>query len=188
MSDDKSEDIKNRRIDLLYKNLEHASNAYFAVETIFPVWEAAFALIVGQLIVAYFNPDIYIRQQQQLAFVGLIIAFIWFILVSLNFQNASYMDGKIKYLHKCLDTELKNDCDKDLPVRNFINPWPKDEDKKKWTLKKIILGLNDNDKFNLGKALKSTWFYRRILPLILCIFWVYLLIYSYCIFIIFIYR
>ena len=31
----------------IYKNLDHAYQAYFQAEGFFPLWEAAFALIVG---------------------------------------------------------------------------------------------------------------------------------------------
>lgn len=176
MDDREIKKNKDRRIDLLYKNLEHVSNAYFAVESVFPFWEAAFALIVGQIIVTYFNLDIHIYQQISLAIVGLIVSSIWLILVSLNYQNALHMDGKIRNLHDCLDIELKGDYFSYLSVHEFIKPWPYDEDKKKWTLRKIFLGLGEYDEtFKIGKALKSTWFYRRVLPFILTVIWILLL-------------
>ena len=170
MDNNESKNERERKIDMLYKNLEHASNAYFAVETVFPVWEAAFALIVGQLFVAYFNPDICPYQQIQLAIIGTIVSSMWFILVSLNYQNALHMDGKIRHLHDLLEKDYLID----LSVHDFIKPWPDSEDKDKWTIRKIFFGLSDKDKgFNL-KALKATWFYRRLLPFILCIIWVWL--------------
>ena len=177
MTESEIQKRRDRRINILYKNLEHASNAYFAVESVFPFWEAAFALIVGQLIVAYFNPDISIYQQQLLAFIGLVISLIWFILVSLNFQNASHMEGKIINLHQCLNDEINsNPFRRPLLIPHFINPWPIGDDKKKWTLRKIFLGLRvDEKKFDRKKALKSTWFYRKVLPFILSVIWISLL-------------
>jgi hypothetical protein len=175
-----SEDTKkriDRRIDILYRNLEHVSNAYFSVESVFPIWEAAFALIVGQLIVAYFNPEISIYQQQLLAFIGLIISSIWFILVSLNFQNALHMDGKIRDLHNRINIELEEeDYLSDLSFHDFIKPWPEDEDKKKWTVRKIFWGTEERiDKVWFNKTIRSTWFYRRVLPFTLSVIWILLL-------------
>jgi hypothetical protein len=68
---DSEEDIKRlqtegrqreRRIDLLYKNLEYISSAYSLAEGAFPFWEAAFALIIGQVLMAYFTPGVCIYQ------------------------------------------------------------------------------------------------------------------------------
>ena len=57
----------DKKMDLIYKNLEYVSRSYSTAEQVYPFWEAAFALIVGQLIVAYFNPDVCIYQQKWLA-------------------------------------------------------------------------------------------------------------------------
>jgi len=51
-------DTEKDKINLIYKNLQYISNTYNTSEQIFPIWEAAFALIVGQLMVAYFDPGI----------------------------------------------------------------------------------------------------------------------------------
>jgi len=81
------------RINLLYKNLEHVSHAYFTAEGIFPYWETVFALIVGQLFIAYFQ-GIFPSQEILLIVFGIVLSFIWFILVSLNLQNVSYMGSQ----------------------------------------------------------------------------------------------
>jgi hypothetical protein len=80
-------EIEDKRIEQIYKNLEYVSHAYFQAEGVFPFWEAAFALIVGQLFLAYFDPNASNSQQRWLeAVIGCIITYIWFILVSLNLQ------------------------------------------------------------------------------------------------------
>jgi hypothetical protein len=90
MAENDEERIRNRRIDLLYKNLEHVSSAYNAAEGVFPYWEAAFAIIVGQIFIAYYGQGICPSQKMQLAFLGAILSSIWFILVSLNLQYALF--------------------------------------------------------------------------------------------------
>jgi hypothetical protein len=81
--------------DDLYKNLEFALNAYTIAENVFPLWEAAFALIVGQI---------------------LIVSAIWFILVSLNCLNAAYVDGEMCKIRDCIRTYHFS--------TPFIWPWP----------------------------------------------------------------
>lgn len=179
MTESKIQKRRDKRIDILYKNIDHASNAYFAVESVFPIWEAAFALIIGQLIVAYFDPDICIYQQKLLAAIGLIISIIWFILVSLNLQNALHIEGKVKDLHEQLDKSISGSFD----TLKFVNPWPKDKDH--WTWGSIFWGtrqiadlrqpISEKKSKWAAKAIKSTWFYRRMLPFILCLTWIFFL-------------
>jgi hypothetical protein len=109
MADTEAQKRRDRRIDLLYKNLEYVSDAYNSAEQVFPFWEAAFALIVGQLIVAYFNPGICIYQKRVLAIIGIIISAIWFILVSLNFQHALSLEREISELHNYLEIDFKSE-------------------------------------------------------------------------------
>lgn len=81
-----------RRVDLLYKNLEHAFTAYSAADGVFPYWEAAFSIIIGQIFIAYYGQGMCIYQKTCLAVIGLILSLIWFVLVSLSLQNAIYME------------------------------------------------------------------------------------------------
>ncbi len=96
------------RIDLLQKNLDHLSRSYSTLESIFPAWEAAFALITGQLFIAYFNnygalgnTAISIMGYMWstrgfLAILGIMLSFLWFIMVSLNLQHAPMLDKNLR--------------------------------------------------------------------------------------------
>lgn len=175
------------RIDLIYKNLEYISNRYNATEQIFPLWEAAFSLIVGQLILAYFNPEYFNLcgpqkngSQLGLIFIGCILTYIWFILVSLNLQHALDFDRQLKIIEDMLRRELDENCVQSLsPFRPFITPEGDISSKGKWTrwtLEDIMIGKR-NDKGRceaLSDARRSTWLYRRALPLILFMIWVFL--------------
>jgi hypothetical protein len=169
--------------DNLYKNLEFASEAYSVAEGAFPLWEAVFALIVGQILIAYFSTHMHIDQKIGLAFLGLILSTIWFILVSLNFLNADHINKKLLKIQECLRA-----CD---PLTPFIWPWPETADKKSWTLGVIITGrLPDIDhsqattekdsgqclhKKRQDDPLKSTWIYRKALPGVMIVAWLILI-------------
>jgi len=71
----------------IYKNLEFVSKAYSVADGAFPLWEAVFALVVGQLLIAYFSPYAHDDQKIGLAILGLILSVVWFILVSLNLTS-----------------------------------------------------------------------------------------------------
>jgi len=172
MAEDDAETKRNRKIDMIYKNLEHVSKAYSTAEGVFPYWETVFALIIGQLFIAYFESPCY-DQKMWLAILGLILSFIWFILVSLNYQNALHIGRKAEYLEDQLQTEL----DKDIatPLRDFVVAWPRSIDRDKWTLTSIILGWPPNERGSFSKALKSTWFWRRSLAVTLFLAWSFLI-------------
>ena len=104
MAENKIEENK-RRIQLLYKNLEHVSHAYFQAEGVFPLWESAFALIIGQLLIAYFNPEYFYQkftasdeQRFWICLVSASMSFAWFMLVSLNLQNSLHVEERMHYL------------------------------------------------------------------------------------------
>lgn len=189
----KTEDeIRNRRIDLLYKNLEHVSGVYFAVESVFPLWEATFALIIGQLFIAYFDKGA-IQYQKSLAFLGFALSFFWLALVSLNLKNAQHMANQIEELHNHIADELSNCPTKSL---KFVKPWPKIEKKNWYWLGNILSGRNPKQKEKseskekkwkeqLAKIIdqlfdlsKSSWLWRRMLPVILIISWSFLIWYA----------
>lgn len=164
------EEKKNDRINLLYRNLEYNSNAYIAAETAFPFWESAYALIIGQLFIAYFQKlklDLLIDPHMLIALLGLALSFFWFVLVSLNLQNSNYMDSKIQESHNLLRRELN--C---IPAGiSFIEIYPLPIEKANWSTRDIFWGNKPGEKYNFKKMLKSTWFYRRLLPFILCFIW-----------------
>lgn len=147
--------------DELYKNLEFASKAYYAAEGVFPLWEAAFALIEGQILIAYLSTR---YQKVWVAVLGLIISLIWFILVSLNYLNAAHITREMHKIHDCIKTHTSS-----MPP---IWPWPNGNDKTKWTWAVIITGkLPKQQGEENGSLLKSTWFYRRVLPAVMIIVW-----------------
>jgi hypothetical protein len=159
--------------DTLYKNLEFASKAYSVAEGTFPLWEAVFALVVGQLLVAYFSSQVHNNQKLGLAILGLILSIVWFILVSLNYLNAKFIDERMLKLRDCLKT-----CD------TFIWPWPDENDKEKWTSWVVLTGQlpkqvkeskSDSQLDKESQILKSTWLYRKALPAILILVWLWLM-------------
>ncbi len=170
-----NEEIRiNRKIDLLYKNLEHVSAAYFAAEGVYPSWEAAFALIVGQIFIAYYGQHVCPSQQFLLAVFGVVLSSIWFIIVSLNLQYAIHIEREARRLQDMLDDEIKKNGSANQ--LEFIRPWI--WEKKDWTLGDIFWGVRPKAR-HVSKGvwfaviIKSTWFYRRVLPFFLCLFWIY---------------
>ena len=59
------------------KNLEFMAKAYSVAEGVFPLWEAVFALIVGQIFIAYFSTNVDHWQKILIALLGLILSFTW---------------------------------------------------------------------------------------------------------------
>ncbi|MGD0954119.1 MAG: hypothetical protein ABR985_17295 [Methanotrichaceae archaeon] len=153
--------------DDLYKNLEYVSQAYYVAEGAFPLWEAVFALVEGQILVAYFSSHMHTDQKIGLAFIGLIISIIWFMLVSLNYLHASYINEKMDKLHRCLSVFE--------PSMPFVWPWANDNDKINWNWGDIILGRLPQGELKQGNnnraIFRSTWIYRKALPIILAATW-----------------
>lgn len=158
-------DDKDKR-EILAKNLEYVSNTYNATEQIFPIWEAAFALIVGQLLIAYFDPAACRDQQKWITIVGSLISLIWLILVSLNLQHALSMNKILRSLEMRLNSSA-------IP-NEFLSPWQQNVNES-WTLLDIIIGKSNEEGVvdALIKASRSTWFYRRSLPFALLVIWLY---------------
>jgi hypothetical protein len=191
----------NDREERIYRILDFISNAYSTAENVFPFWEAAFALIIGQLLVAYFDPAYFnangtielidlrvfkIHPQMLLSIIGCIISYIWFILVSLNYQNAAFMDDKLKRLKTWIDFEFEYSKDykwqsEYLPDYPFVWPWPTSKERDEWGIWNILIGHNKSETplEGLIKARRSTWLYRRILPAILLVIWTIFLALTY---------
>jgi hypothetical protein len=176
MADTEIEQRTNRRIDLLYKNLEHASQAYFQAEGVFPLWESAFALIIGQLLIAYFTLDSCKDQRSWMCLLGAFMSFAWFMLVSLNLQNSLHVGDRMQYLQSKLANELKGIAT--IYAIEFVDPWPCEKQKANWSAWNIFIGKRRDEKWKeaLWKARKSTWLYRRLIPFILFCFWAFGLI------------
>lgn len=166
------EKTRSERIDLLYKNLEHVSAAYFTAEGVYPYWEAAFAIIIGQIFIAYYGQGSCASQQIYLAFFGVVLSLIWFLLVSLNLQYAIYIEGRARVLQNMLKNEYEKNGFRTL---EFIEPWVKD--KLNWSVGNIFWGtVPDGEEETKSQwfatLLKSTWFYRRALPFMLLMIWI----------------
>jgi hypothetical protein len=160
--------------DDLIKNLEFISKAYSAAEGAFPLWEAVFALVEGQILVAYFSSHMHTDQKIGLAFIGLSISIIWFMLVSLNYLNARYIKEKMDKLHSCLSVYE--------PSMPFVWPWASDKDKLNWNWGDIIRGRlpqSESKQGNNNRAIfRSTWIYRKALPIILAATWFWLIVWQ----------
>jgi hypothetical protein len=93
-------------------------------------------------------------------------------LVSLNLQNSLHAEKQVQYLQSQLAARLKKWADSQ--VIEFIDPWPCAKQKESWKWRDIFIGKRSDEKWNeaLWKARKSTWFYRRLIPFILSLFWI----------------
>lgn len=183
------------------KRLDHLMRAYSAAESVFPAWEGAFALIIGQLLIACLGnydtlhnklilihipllPDKVVSLFDILALFGLVLSLFWFILVTLNLQHANILDSKIKICEKILDHAYKNESIPEkiygvnINAEDFGSAFPEKNQKPGFC--GLILGKK-KDEPNLQAIKKlpiSTWAYRRVLPLIPLIIWIILLIFK----------
>ena len=173
--------LNQQKINRLYKNLEYISRAYFSTESLFHGWEAIYALVIGQLFIAFFTKEeTMMHQRLIIASVGFMFCFIWFILSSVSWQLSTYRFNVMKLLQKGIRDEYKDtyeffpespllgieDIDCSYQLQNKIRCFD-------IKLRNVFDGLFSR------KALKATWFYRRVLPFILAIFWSYLAIQAY---------
>jgi len=168
---------KKDKIDLLYKNLQHITHANYSAEMAFPYWETLYALIIGQLIIAYFQTTAFITlyswrgsARSLISFIGFVFTFSWFILVILNHIHSQYRYEKIRDLEKSLDGEYRTfKLDTDQSIACNLKFIPEDitkDDRETWlSIKKIV------DTILYCKP-KSTWVYRKLLPLILSLVWI----------------
>lgn len=161
--------------NLLYKNLDFISKAYYSAEGIFPSWESAYALIVGQLLIAYFqmkwNAENFFGRTI-LIITGLAFSFLWFRLVSLNRQHAKYLDHTMKHLEfKLIQKYRKSglEFNTESSPKNFSLCGNKI---KYFELDYQLFG----ELWPFPKAWKSTWYYRRLLPLLLIFLWLCLMV------------
>jgi hypothetical protein len=190
---------EERTTDLLYRNLDHVSSAYFTAEGVYPFWESVFALIVGQLFIAYFSQEVDLLSPLcvigpifwscqalgmgwYLVGLGAIVSLIWFILVSLNQQYALHLVEQMEYMEGRLQSQLEKPS---AQLTEFTKPYLKS--KENWPLGNIFWGTRTRSKCTtkeerryakiawIKKLAKSTWFYRRILPFGLFLFWIRIL-------------
>jgi hypothetical protein len=154
---------KMDKIDLIYRNLEYNSNAYIAAENAFPFWESAYALIIGQLFIAYFQmPQLNIKMGYFydsnfdthifIVLFGLILSGLWFILVSLNLQYANHMNKMIEESHKL----LKSDLNCTQSIVQFIEIYPSPAEKANWSIRNIFWGNMPGE----GTVSKSSVFWK----------------------------
>jgi hypothetical protein len=152
------------KIDLIYKNLDYVSKAYFSTEQIFPLWEAIYALIVGQLLVAFFTGCKGYREE--IAVAGIIFSSIWFLVIKFSHFHSKDRTKKMEYLEDILEIEY-NKIRLKLPGNS--------------NFKFYKLKLNEQKSIDFLKTsrLYSTWFWRKCAPFLVFILWVYLLLVTY---------
>ena len=137
----------------------------------FPSWEIIYALVIGQLIIACFDTDSLELQKFAIIF-GSILSVCWFVMVSINLQYSIYrskvMDELEDELVDKLENEFKMTFRKASPPRDDKKDSPKSK-------KDSPKSKKDSPKmFSFKKSdLKTTWFYRRVVPFLLFLFWVY---------------
>lgn len=170
---------KKDKIELLYKNLQHITQANYSAEATFPYWETLYALIIGQLIIAYFQagkPTFtlfnIVGPRLLISIVGLVFSISWVVLVILNYIHSLYRYENIRELEKNLDLEyrtLKYGDNSEACDLKFLSEDITDDDRKIWLSGKKIL-----DTFMYANP-TSTWLYRKMLPILLTIIWLVLL-------------
>jgi len=186
-----SEDFTPQDIEMLEKKLNHLMRAYSVAEGIFPSWEAAFALLIGQLLIACLgnyaslhkilllmpvvNPkSLFIL----LTVFGLVLSIFWLIMVSLNLQHANTYDTKIRACEKSLSNAYQNKkkSKEDIKTLEFGSAFIEPDERPGW--KNIFLGHKKGENFKknaLPKLLTSTWLYRRLLPIVSIAIWIILI-------------
>lgn len=181
--EDKESTIVKGRIEALYKNLEHISHSYFSAEGIFPFWESVYALIVGQLLVAYFtskNCELKII----LILAGIVFSVIWFFVVSIGWHNSVYRANTMKYLQWKLIREYErlNSIEMNDTSSLAYKFYPECPIDKRYYCENIIEWklYHFRDLFYKlppsWENLISSWYYRRWIPIILFGFWLFILI------------
>lgn len=156
---------KTNRMDLI-DNLEYVSNAYFSAEQAFPFWESIFAIIIGQLIIAYFDhPNLF------LILFGILFSIMWYRITTLSWHNSTFRYNTMKYLQWKLN---KSEEGKKFYPESYIDEIIEN----KWMCENITSkkqsgwGISELFKW---EGLGSTWWYRRVLPVFLFLFWIILL-------------
>ena len=97
--------VLNGSNDNLYKNLDHISKAYLATESVILAWEAIFALVVGQLFIAY--TELCDTQRNEffgslIVLVGFILSMFWFALFVKSQHYQRDRVNKMKKLENCI--------------------------------------------------------------------------------------
>jgi hypothetical protein len=69
------------------------------------------------------------------------ISYIWFLLVSLNLQHAYHLNEQAE----CLENRINDELMGKTSLTEFVKPWAEKEDRKNWTLGKIIIGKKKKD-------------------------------------------
>lgn len=150
------------KIDLLNKNLEYISNAYFSGEQIYPLWEAVYALITGQLLLAFFTQNPHSTRSGYGFFIpviGIVFSLAWAKVISISHSHSVDRNKKM--------IDLQNDLEKEY--------------NKVWR----ILGNSDFNFTKLGlknqaekSMYNSTWWWRKITPIGITIFWMLIFLLS----------
>jgi hypothetical protein len=99
----RSEGDIEKSIKELYKNLDFISYSYFAAEGVYPIWESIFALIIGQLIIAYSDKPKWI-----LGISGFLFSICWYFIVSINYHWSEFRASAMSYLQSKISNEYKN--------------------------------------------------------------------------------
>lgn len=96
----------NSSIDNLYKNLDHISKAYLSTESVILAWEAIFALVVGQLFIAYIGLHDIQRNESfgsLIVLIGFILSIFWF---ALFVKSQHYQRDRVNKMNK-LEKSIK---------------------------------------------------------------------------------
>ena len=153
MPKEKIDEDDKYKIELIYKNLEYISRAYFSAEQIFPLWEAIYALIAGQLLVAFFTVK-HTDFRGSIAIAGMIFSVFWFLVINTSFTYSRERVKKFGKLEMILEAEY-NKIRLKLPRNSNFK----------------FYGLMSSSK----KSMLKTWSLRKLTPATIFALWVYLM-------------
>ncbi len=132
-------------LEILYKNLDHISKAYLSTQSEIIAWEAIFALVVGQIFLAF----IQLNDDQRTGMIGSVViilgsifSLIWFAVFP---KTQHYQRDRVRKLKK-LEERIRR-----------IDP--------------EFLGYSHPDK-DVGKI--KAWHILKIIPVIFSIIWIFL--------------
>lgn len=172
-NDEKRNGLQEKEIiDYIYKDLLYTSDSYFASEQIYPYWETIYTIILVGLIAWYFDKssdDISVAGVI-IILLGLILSLTWLFLVLREEKFSIARTQRMRALEKALEKKIGyeiNDLDKS------------DDDNDRFYLFSLAKLIEKRIKGNSNPLAIwnwRTWTYRKLIPILLCILWIFFLI------------
>ncbi len=104
MISDKTKAESEEKIDLLKERYEYAFNARLNSQQIYPLWENIYALIVGQIFIAYFTTS-KPHYEYIICATGILFSFFWLVLIITNEKSSFSMMMNIQSIENDIQME-----------------------------------------------------------------------------------